>query len=369
MEFLVRNISLMFIVISCIYGTNGFATKECPHDYLISQLSHTFRCLNKINNMYIDEFNKTSKHRIENENNKINESKMCHISKSALKKQFLCVNTLIETCFDEYYLRVSMRTLFSSASQSLKPYEEWKCNTSSIAVNKLFVQMQQNLVDFWENMNRTISSYQCQNKRYLMSIIKFDKQCSYEEKGNSLLDGPFACFLKQSQELRMAVDLYKYNVQESLPFCNTMEKILRLCFNSTECFSQREMNSIRQISSTYISMVMENISRMSRHVGGFSKLFEVTLTIPTFKRYNKTRFNSAYGHRYPNQGTLDVGRIQQKKTTQMYGTIINLAIRNYETGNCREILNEFSLSSGRQTSQEIIKMLYLSLNMFIIITI
>jgi hypothetical protein len=201
MEFFIRIGSLIFIVIICIHGNKGFATKVCPHDYLASQLSRTFRCLNKINIRYIDAFSKTSKHRIETENNESNVSNICPIAKNALKKQLLCINKLIETCIVEYYLRGSMRTLFSYALHTLKPYEEWNCNTSSIAVCKLNVQMQRNVKTFRENLTQTITSYQYQNKRYLMPIITFDQQCSYEEKEKSLLDGPFACFSKQSQEL------------------------------------------------------------------------------------------------------------------------------------------------------------------------
>jgi hypothetical protein len=296
-------------------------------------------------------------------------SKICPIAKNALKKQLLCVNKLIETCLDEYHLRASMRTLFSYALQTFKPYEEWNCNTSSIAVNKLSVQMQRNVETFRENLAQTITSYQCQNKRYLMSIITFDKQCSYEEKETSLLDGPFACFSNQSQELRMAVALFNNSSQESLPFCKTIEKMLRLCFNATECFSQREMNSIQQITSTSFSMAMEHISKMSRHLGGFSKLLETDLNIEAIKSFDKKRINSSHEVGNPDPGSFDDIRKQQKTTMQMYARIINLGILNYETGNCKTILSEFSSSSGHQTSPELFKMLYLYLNMFVIIPI
>ena len=369
MEFLIRIGSLIFIVIICTHGNEGFATKECPHDYLTSQFSRTFRCLKKINIRYIDAFSKTSIHRFETENNEITVSKICPIAKNALKKQLLCVNKLIETCLDEYYLRVSMRALFSYALQTFKPYEEWNCNTSSIAVNKLSVQMQRNVETFRENLAQTITSYQCQNKRYLMSIITFDKQCSYEEKETSLLDGPFACFSNQSQELRMAVALFNNSSQESLPFCKTIEKMLRLCFNATECFSQREMNSIQQITSTSFSMAMEHISKMSRHLGGFSKLLETDLNIQAIRYFHKTRNSYSYGLKKPYPGFLNGITKQQKTTMQMHATIINLGIRNYETGSCKPILNEFSSPSSRQTSPELIKILYLYLNMFVIILI
>ena len=52
-------------------------------------------------------------------------------------------------------------------------------------------------------------------------------------------------------------------------------------------------------------------------------------------------------------------RTQQEKAMKMYSSIIDLVLDDYQTGNCKTILNEFSSSASRQLLPTFISLLVL----------
>ena len=117
---------------------------------------------------------------------------------------------------------------------------------------------------------------------------------------------------------------------EALPLCTTAKQILRSCFQADDCFSQQEMDLIRESVSTVYSMAMEMLSQLSQAVGGRQILLRVVDAF-LLKNRNTNKFSD-----------------EQKASCSLI--LFDLAIEDYKRGTCKTNIKQLSLSAASRQS-------------------
>ena len=126
-----------------------------------------------------------------------------------------------------------------------------------------------------------------------VELFKFDKICTgtqREEAMKKLLP----CFMDPFSQYTQAIDNYFKNGGSlgNVSPCKTIKNILDQCFVETSCFSQREMNLIRNLvamlyhkAMTSLNLVADEIGNITEFVASHNDLtlqwYDLNFTLPT----------------------------------------------------------------------------------------
>ena len=243
-QFYIKIALPLVILILRPHFVTGFATEKCQHDKLKSQIEQMFQCLNKSQKTYLDEMSTWYRKQIARQQKQMDLANFCPLYQQALDEQSLCWRNLVQTCFGEKLVMLES-DFFSTLAKN--------CTGNDLSA----VMKQNKLKDLLECTERIIGPYP-ENVKYIMSIIAFDKPCSYEQRIHSI-NGNIRCCLTHGQVLVLTLKRSK-----SLPLCQTTEDMLGTCFSYNQCFSQQEINLIRRSISTFYTEGMESLSQMSQ---------------------------------------------------------------------------------------------------------
>jgi hypothetical protein len=226
------------------------------------------------------------------------------------------------------------------------------CNDNGISAMMKQKQMQ----EFVEKSEKIAGRYP-KNVKYFTSNFRFDKRCSYDDRIKSINDS-IPCFLRHSQALMLANQLSITNHPKSLSLCKTTEKILKSCFQSNRCFSQQEMNSVRESISTYYAMPMEILAQMSENFGSFSSIVQTVVDLARMINQETTLLSPFMYNDYVQDQKI---KKEQDAHMEMAVEIFVLAIVDYNSGNCKTVLEQSSASRQLPTIFTIVSFMVLSL--------
>ena len=318
----------LLVALLCSHLAKGFTTEKCKHYDLQSQLKQMAKCADKSNHKYLNEMSKLYREQMAKKQQQLDSARFCPATQQALEDEIICLEKLVRTCFDD-----KMIMLFSEFF-SIFPND---CNVQNTP--SLVDQMK--MKEFIEKSKKIIGHYP-DNVKYLMSIITFDKHCTYQSRTESFA-GTFRCSMEQAQPLIVTVQQARYSRPKSFPVCNAAERILGTCFQANQCFSQQEMDLIRQSISTVYTMVMESLLQMTQTFGNYSNFVNV-LSSSEPDTHVKNQLLSSFGGN--NQVIFDQLKNQQEAYMEMVVEMADLAIKDYKTGNCKANIKGFSFLSS-----------------------
>ena len=310
----------LLVYLACPYLVAGYATKNCTHDQLTSQVKQVAKFWDKPLTNYVDAMSMLYKEK----QMRVDSTGGCPITQTFYEEILYSLKKLVETCFD-----TEMNILFLEGSSILSQ----DCNDQSLHTwwNSTVTKM----MDVFKMSKIT-------NPQYFGSVITFDKVCTQEEKRNSVYR-LLLCFLENAGPLSSVFHEIVPNTQqprsgsikitcpEAFPLCTAVKRMLWSCFQADDCFSQQEMDLIRESVSTAYSMAMEMLSQISQNVGGRQTLIKVVDAF-LLKNRNKNKFPDKH-----------------KAACGLY--LFDLAIEDYQRGTCKTNIKQLSLSvASRQSS-------------------
>ena len=330
--FMTRIAIIIFLLEYQFCDIDGFITNKCNHEQLTSALREMDKCYINVVNFYIHKLSSIPSGGKDKKNSLFKDARSCNLPKKAKRRQSVCVQRFIRTCFGEEILK-----LFSEDLIKFKEKSE-KCKTPSLKVSG----REKNRKTFTSTETSQISQIQ-KNKNYLVSNIHFDKKCDGNQRLKSIAIN-FSCARKNSQTLMSSIALFQHTNPRSLPFCNTVSKVFQRCFKPTSCFSEQEMNFIREFISIHIRMAMEVLLNTYKNMGSLENLKHLSYFM-TNMSYNLTSYHSSYPVKAHQRMSTWRSRKEKGASEKMYENIIGLILQDYDTGDCRHTLQQTSVSS------------------------
>jgi len=282
-----KSLVTLSLLLACTQLVHGFATTNCEHDQLVTQIKELLKCHQKNEDKFIDESEDIIKELIQNDQNSNFDDDLCPLVQKFARKEILCVNSLAETCFEQ-----KIAGLVSEASSVF----EGDCDTGPRGSGPI---NQKNLQTFMNKVESTIGRSPA-SINYVVSKITFDKQCSLEERMNAFYKGSIECVMKKYGNYgnNGRNDIQNSGPPSPIPKCNTIMEMLTSCSNSNDCFSQQEMDLVRDTVFTIYQMTMEKAAKLMKKFDGIGDSQEqlewVKAAVKDFETGNcKTKIKSS----------------------------------------------------------------------------
>ena len=298
------------------FGTNGFSTKKCNHDQFKNQYLKLLSCQTGVLNKYVDMLVNDYKEQIET-NGIYDLAKPCQIYKRMLNVNgSSCLSAYYGECFDNKFAKMGFELL----SPCFAVYDTGS-NIQNIR---------------WENGYYQHSTAQAETalKRYL-NFDKNMKNCRMETYFWILVPE-----LGKNQNCQSAIHEASNAMSWSMPipgdlsFCSTFDAILNSCSIENSCFSQREMDLIKNVLKILYKTAMDAVVRTHNKFGG--KGIGVRNALD---RINSTKIKIGNHVKdmsvYILTGYLRRSTEIKSKTIDIYENIIE----DYKTKDCQGIVN------------------------------
>ena len=222
------------MLLVCNQVVDGLATKNCKHSILADQIKQLLKCSNNNADKAVDELINIAKKGIKDPSNNKILNDVCLLAQKTARKEITCANLLAATCLEPKVAR-----LVSDSGSIFKG----GCDRYYSPLNF------KNLQTWGRKVESTIGRYPA-NLKYLSSMITFDKRCSLRERGNAFYNGPMACISQ------------KATTTGSYPTCAQFLEMLSSCSSGNDCFSQQEMDLVRDVVFSLYRMGMEHVVKI-----------------------------------------------------------------------------------------------------------
>ena len=253
----------------------GFSTKKCEYHELMEQVQLMHSCSNKSNHKLIDAVLKEYRDELPKTKTISDLSTMCRITQAQIKGHIICGYLLVTRCFDKKIadlffnsfrifegscdigniLTLIFKDGFMSGLKKMRSFD-W---THAGIVNKM------KLSEFYLQTIKTIGRHP-ENIKYLTSTITSEKNCTNQEIAYVLFQ---IMICSWDHRFDSAMGLPEAKLGSEL--CNYIGKNLRSCFYSNRCFSQREMDLLRNLYSTFYKNHMESFLHVTKNHSSFAK--------------------------------------------------------------------------------------------------
>ena len=325
---------LNFTIISSflIYLTNfrlvsGFSTEKCNHDLLADQVSNLLTCYDDLVNKYVDMLVKDYKEQMERNDNVYDTAKACKILEKMIADEKPCLSPLYEKCFDVKISKITDE-LFKSATSF--------CGTGMDPqkVSKLQNEVQKKL-------NSLVPT---DPQSYFLSMVKTDKNINNCQMDMMLLgdlmknqDCASAIYQFASAYQTATMSVFQVRMSGKMPedfyMCSTIDNTLNSCSVENRCYSQQEMNLMKDVLRNYYKTLMDIIVAIKRNFGTVEKMLELI---------RKTRINVGVGEQQviPQQqlDMLASFSVNEDMETNI-NNMIDIIIHDYESRDCQGKVN------------------------------
>jgi hypothetical protein len=265
---LLAAVFVLFVIFKLV---NGFATTKCDHAELKGQSKKLSACMETTLDKYIDLlkiYNKVNK--IFQQDTKVVDSvKACNVHKSLWKELKKCYNGFTTTCLD---------AKMTDLGNEFHSMFEVNCDAQNItkSLNETRIN------NFDKKIKEIVGAGN--EEEYFKSLVTMDKSCDIEREvkaiGNEKKYYCFVGILKDFilQDIKKDASLGKYfdkNDVSTIPNyvspCKMASSLLFSCFNENDCFSQQEMDLVRELVSWFYKWVMKTSITLTDSYGGVRK--------------------------------------------------------------------------------------------------
>ena len=230
---LIKYLAAVSLLLICYPLVDGFSTNKCEHNQVVAQMKDFLKCGRNTIMKYSAE---TPLYRyyvgMALPVYPVNKKRMCSYLQNTVKEGILCANSFAETCFEP---------LVSKADSVF----EGDCDPSPVNDHKLRA--------FMDMVQKIFGRPRMHDAHYLDPVIKFDKNCSLDQRAGEMEKGPLDCFKKKLEKNFRSSSVH-------LADCNAVIDVLASCFKSNNCFSQLEMDFARDMVFTIYDTTMEQYS-------------------------------------------------------------------------------------------------------------
>ena len=268
---------LIFVLLG--HPAEGFKSAKCKHNELRSQIFKTMECMDKNNNEALDEGLKIYMELTEN-NTKFNFTKillglwdqrkdLCQKLQNFIEEYDTCLNTIVKPCFG-----IKLNAIKSETYKMFTP----NCTVLDTESDPITA-----IEGVFENLisPRKADAYRkkimeimgSKPLEYLEGLITFDKECNWEQKGQVMVENVGTCVMKNIDELKPKFTTTQ-ETNEHFPISRTIPDVFEKCFGENKCFSQREMDLIRDVLKTRYVNIMKIVSKICNELGTCPKLAE-----------------------------------------------------------------------------------------------
>ena len=228
------------LLLACNQVVDGLATKNCKHSVLADQIKQLLKCSSNNADKAVDELINIAKQGIQDPSNNKILGDLCSLAQKTAREEITCANLLAATCLEPKVAR-----LVSDAGSIFKG----GCDRYHSPLNY------NNLRTWGKKVESTLGRYPA-NLKYLSSMITFDKRCSLRERGNAFYNGPMACISQKAITMRPHAPTSYY------PTCAQFLEMLSSCSSGNDCFSQQEMDLVRDVVFSLYRVGMEHVVKV-----------------------------------------------------------------------------------------------------------
>ena len=109
-----------------------------------------------------------------------------------------------------------------------------------------------------------------------LGLLTFDKQCDGAQRQKALSDSYESCFKDPFDLYSNALnDYFKHDGKlDDISPCKTMKKVLEDCFVKNDCFSQREMDLVRNMAAAAYHRGMGSLALVEKEFGTFTDFID-----------------------------------------------------------------------------------------------
>ena len=274
----------------------GFATESCTHDKFSYELLEMMNCMDENNYEALDKgleiyMELTDNHREFHLMNILTGAwdlrvDICSIFENYIEKGKKCMKGLIGHCFDEK-LNSVMSELDAITRLNCTPLANLELNMTTMEF-KGMNHIEEALKNFALTLEGgEISTEKLENftkrsmdiigpnpEEYLKGLITFDKECTWEQRGQAISSGPFTCGSKYGEDFAKEledVDLRNLKVMNTSELLNN---VLENCLSPNQCFSPQEMKLVKDIVTKIYVMLMNWMSKLCEEFGSCSNILE-----------------------------------------------------------------------------------------------
>jgi len=246
-------------------GVKGrFATPQCTHDQLAPAIGEMASCDTKNWNNYVEKMLKNYKDQADGEKT-FDLRTACEITNEvAVKEGKECPVNFAESCLPDY---------ISQFVGEMYDASHMNCDCpdfgSSMGDSNCMIFDPQKVYPALTKLQEGCEKDQkCPEK-----LFTFDKKCEGDKRGEVFMSSVYPCVMKSFQPMMNAMQGYfngGTNLDNVSP-CKTVGEVLDKCFQENECFSQREMELIRNLAATGYNGVMKSLLHVDDEFGSITE--------------------------------------------------------------------------------------------------
>jgi len=252
------------IWLSGSFLVDAFSTNKCDHDRLADEVRKLTTCTEKSLAKQVDEFLKNYKEQMKANDNVYDVAQGCEMIKKMSEDLQPCSSTYLNECFDDKIVQLfqELESSFQTASFCNADF-----NPQSV------VELQNDLESKMKSVLGTVP------QDYFSSIIKTDKNCksfnflqslNMENKECASAYQTTSRNIKELQAFFMGVGQFP----KDFSLCSTIDNALDSCMVENRCFSEQEMDLIKDVLLVQYKIIMDTIISIKNNFGTVENMLE-----------------------------------------------------------------------------------------------
>ena len=181
-------------------------------------------------------------------------------------------------------------------------------------------------------------------------LFTFDKPCNDSQRGEAMMSSVYPCLMRPFNETKNAIANYFNNGGnlDNVSPCKTLGKVLDECFQENNCFSQQEMDMVRNVAAMGYNRGMKSLLLVDEEFGSITdyvnahndltiKWHDYNFTLPSMIKISDSTTKKAldFADHIVQDYNSDICKENQKEFERMERELLNSTttpqMNNYST--------------------------------------